>query len=231
MTYPISASGGADFGFGTLLVVARIMTTTDAAWLSFMEAENASNIARYSFGRRSTGAMYYANDSTLDSAALNIEDGDGWAVYAVTKATGSATPSYHKIPIGGSRTTTTSAASLANSSTSAGGELRIGGPSDFAHMRLAVASVFPGVVLTTGQLEGIATTKTTQSIADLLPLWLVDDSDGFATDLIGTADRTAIVGTVDDADDPAGWVYGLGGAPPTTSLLVPRRPHRGLIMR
>lgn len=218
MTYPISASGGADWRFGTLLIVCRILNTGDTAWLSFLEAESAGNAQRYSMGRRNDGRLYLVDSDTGSlQSAVTIEDADNWAIYAVTKATGSVAATMHKIPLAtGTRTSTAAGSAQADGKDASGGELRLGGPSDFANIRVAAAAVFPGVVLTTTQLDGIASAKTTASIAALSPTWLVDDSDGLATDLIGTADRTAIVGTADDADDPAGWVYGLGGSTDAT---------------
>lgn len=198
-----------DWAFGTLLVVARIMTTNDVAWQSFIEGEAPGGL-RYAFGRSNSGNLYLANGITTASAVA-AQDADGWAIYAVTKATGTVAPTMHRIPIGGTRTSTAPGTTLTNSTTIAGGSTKVGGDDDFANIRLAAVAIFNGTVLTTTQLDGINTAKTTQSIADLSPTALYDDSDAFATDLIGSADRTAISGTTDDADDPSGWVYGLGG--------------------
>jgi hypothetical protein len=99
-------------------------------------------------------------------------------------------------------------------------------------MRLAAVALWNSV-LTQGQIEGIASAKTTQSILDLSPLWCVDDgptSNAFALDLVGNVDRTAINGTSDNADDPAGWVYlGEGGGGPV--LTAADNPPIGVLGR
>lgn len=212
MVYAMPGSGGPDYTFGTLLVVIRIITTTDGAWLSFIEGETSGAASRFALGRRNDGKQYYANGAAIDSANT-VEDADSWMLLAATKATGTVAPTMHKIIISsGVRSSTALGTSFANSTTIANGNVRLGGDDDFANIRLGVAAIFVGTALTTGQLDGIVSAKTTQSIADLSPTWLVDDSDAFATDLTaGTVDRTTLVGTADDADDPAGWVYGLGG--------------------
>jgi hypothetical protein len=220
MNYP-----GVPFTFGTMLAVIKIATATDGSWQSFIEGISGPN--SYAFGRKNDGNIFWANGIT-NLSSVGIQDGDGWAIVAMTKATGTASPTMHKIPIGGSRTSTTLGGTLANSTMTTGGTTSIGGPSDFANMYVAAAAIWNGTVLTTTDLDGIHTAKTTASILALSPTWCVDDSDAFATDLTaGTADRSSITGTADDADDPAGWVY--AGAAAATSLLVPSgRANRGL---
>ena len=198
------------WAFGTILIVAKIVTTNDAAWQSFIEAEPTGvTPVRYALGRSSAGNLYLSNDVTSDQA-VSATDADGWALFSVTKATGSAAPQFRKNIIGGAPTGGTGGVALGNSPANTV-RIYLGGNDDPANIKVAAAAIFNGTVLTTGQLDGIASAATTQSIADLSPTWLIDDSDAFATNLVnpGTGDRTAIAGTADDADDPAGWVYGI----------------------
>lgn len=220
MVYPIPASGGTNFTFGTILIVAKIVNTTDTAWLSFIEGQTGAGVVHWGMGRRSTGNIYYANQATLNDAVA-VQDADGWCVIAITKTTGTTAPVHYKIVVGGATTTATNSMTFANSTSTASGNLRIGGNSDFANIKVAAAAVWVGTVLTQAQLQGIASAATTQSIADLSPTWLVDDSDAFATDLIGTQDRGTLVGTTDDADDPAGWTYFGGGGTNADVAAVP----------
>lgn len=194
----------------SMLIVCKIVVTDDTTWLSLLEGERSTGAIGAALGRRSTGNIYFANSSALIDAVA-ISDADGWMIVAVTRSAAEAT-NFHKIPIGGSRTTTAGGA-LADGLTLSGGTMRIGGNDDFANIKVAAAAFWDGTELTTTQLDGIASAKTTQSIDDLNPTWLVDDSDAFATNLTnpGVMDRASIVGTTDDADDPAGWVYGLAG--------------------
>lgn len=192
----------------TLLIVAKILNTADAAWLSFIENESSGGAIRPSLGRRSNGDIYYSQQTGLVSGTA-VQDGDGWCIIACTKAAGTTTPKGHKIPIGGSRTTTAMDSSLANSTSYAGGNLRIGGNDDFANIEVACAAIF-NKALTTTELGGINTAKTSQSILDLGPVWMVDASDGLVADQVGSVDRTSVVGTAAGSSDPTGWTY-LGG--------------------
>lgn len=217
MVYTIPAAGGPNFTFGTMLVLVKIATTTDNAWLSFIEGETSGAGLRFAIGRQnsSPGRLYYANGTVApETASVTIEDSEGWAIMCATKATGSVAPTHHKIIVStGTRTTAAPGVAAANSTTTANGNLRLGGNDDFANIYLGAAAIWVGTVLSTAQLDGIASAKTTQSILDLSPTWCVDDSDGLATDLTaGTVDRATLVGTTDSADDPAGWVYFGGGA-------------------
>ncbi len=72
-------------------------------------------------------------------------------------------------------------------------------------------------MLTDGQIEGIASAATSQSILDLSPQWMVDAKDSLVEDLTaGTANRTSVVGTTAGGSDPSGWVY---YSPPTPSVI------------
>jgi hypothetical protein len=203
-----------DWAFGTLLIVGKIATTNDASWLSFIEGEASGGTTNYALGRHNSGPIYMSNNATLSKGSQAIQDADGWCIFAVTKATGTAAPIMYKIPIGGTRINSTGDVSLANSPAivAGGGRIRIAGNDDPANMYIAAVAIFNGTVLTGAQLDGINTAKTTASINALGPTWLIDDSDSLATDLTaGTADRTAISGTTSSADNPSSWVYGLGG--------------------
>lgn len=224
MTFNLGASGGvADYAFGTQLVLCRFVSS--ASWASLIELERATaNEARGGISRHGVtgGLSTYNTVAAVGSTeagsgtSFTIGTGDNWCLYVVTKATGTASPTFYKVPLAtGTRTTQQITNTLANSSLLASGFIRIGGNDDFANIRLSVAAVLPGIVLTGAQIDGIVSAKTTASILALTDAnsWVVDDADAFAADLKGNHNRSAIIGTADDADDPAGWVYGLGGAP------------------
>jgi hypothetical protein len=211
---PASSSGqGVNLRWGTLLIVVKIAQSS-GSWMSFLEKEHNNGTSHGGFGRHSNNSPYMAYASSLaeNGAGLDITSADGWMVVAVTKATGTATPNLIKAPIGGSVSSNAAGSTIGDLSDSSNGRVRIGGNDDWANMYVAAVAAFHGVVLTTTDVQGIADAATTQSIADLNPTWLIDDSDAFATDLMGSGhDRTSITGTTDSADDPSGWVYGLGG--------------------
>lgn len=196
----------------TMLIVVKILNAS-SAWLSLIENETSGGLHRVSLGRHLTGDdIYVSNNFEGVSAGGDITSANGWMIVAATKATGSATPDLHRVIIGGARTTTAGSVALSNASSYAAGNARIGGNDDFANISVACAATWDGTVLTTGQLDGINTAKTSQSILDLSPSWMVDASDGLVVDQAGTADRTSVVGTTAAADDPTGWVYLGGGA-------------------
>lgn len=210
MTYASNMPAGLGAGAGSVMVVGRIMATNDAIWVSFVESDSSGGTnPGPSLGRHSNGQIYFG--MTTISKAVGWTDSDNWCVICATRAAGTTTPNFYKVPIGGSTTTAAGDASSGNLNNA--DRIRLGGPSDPAHIRIAAVAWWSSA-LSQANIESVATAKTTQSILDLSPAWCVDDSDGLATDLVGTADRTAISGTSDNADDPSGWVYfGAAGGP------------------
>lgn len=213
MTY---TTGSTSWTHGTILIVCKF-AGADSTWQSLIECTDAANATRFSMGRRVGGQVYLANSVGLESAGSAVA-ASGWQIIAVTKATGTVAPQVHIMPIGGSRTTTTFGNTLANGGGS-GVRIHIGGPGDFANIYVAAGAVWNGVVLTTTQLDGILSAKTTASILALSPTWATDDSD-FSQDLTASNwDRSAITGTASDADNPSGWSYGAGGTDATVTAV------------
>ena len=206
MTYSVTTPATAL----TMLMVLKILNATDSAWLSFMEFETAPGTNRAAMGRENSaiGHLYLSSSSLQyhNASAGEVSDADGWMIVAVTKAAGTVTPRMHKMVVGGSAFHNDAGGTLQDPT--AGNQLKLGGDSDFANMRAAVAAFWTSE-LSDANLNTIHSALTTQSILDLSPAWCVDDGngDGLATDLVGSADRTALEGTTDSADDPPGWVY------------------------
>jgi hypothetical protein len=199
----------------TLLILLKVAVAADNTWLSFIEIQQNAT-GRVAIGRENsaTGHIYISGSSVqyYNAADGAITDADGWTIVAVTKAAGTATPRIHKMVIGGSAFHNNAGGTINNPAS--GNQLFLGGNDDFANIYVGAAAYWNSE-LTDGQLNGIHSAKTTQSILDLTPIWCVDDGngDGLATDRAGTKNRTALTGTTDSADDPSGWVYfGEGGA-------------------
>lgn len=205
----------------TLVAVVRIMTTSDNAWQSIMEFERADTTPCCYLGRGAAGAgtgeLRFINTNGIGFIVLPITDADGWMVIADIRSAAAGTTGY-KRPIGSASTVVAGGALADGLAWNAGGVLKVGGDDDFANIRLAAFGYVNGTALTQGQLDAI---DSTQDLIDLGFTAVYDDSDAFATDLVGSADRTAIVGTVDDADDPAGWTYFGGGGTSATVTSVP----------
>lgn len=220
MVYPAPAALN---GALTMLIVVKFATAS--GWMSLLEAETSGSADRATIGRNpnQSNNLYFSNGvAGLPTGGVTLTNTSNWYVVALQRASGTVAARTHLCQIGAvSNTHTDHSTTMANAGSVSGGNLRIGGDADFSNMRVAAAAVWNSNPLVDADFEGIASAATTQSIADLSPDWLVDDSDAFATDLIGSNDRTSITGTADDADDPSGWVYGLGGGggAPTPRLL------------
>lgn len=201
-------------GAKTLMMVLRIIETVDNnKWLSFIECETSGGSIALALGREnSSPGLIYCVRGGGQHQAISVTDADSWMVVGWTIPSGTATPRFHKDVIGGSPTHTAGGGTQSDNNNEIA-NVRIGGNDDFANIRVAAAAIFNSEI-SDGNWETIEAARTTQAIADLTPVWLVDDSDAFATNLInpGVGDRSSITGTADDADDPASWVYGLGGA-------------------
>lgn len=207
----------------SLLIVCKLLQS-DGTWASLIEMEGAAGAPRPSIGRRNNDQIYYSNDNGLDSA-VSFTSADGWCIIAATKPAGTNEPTLHKIPVGGSRTSTiASNAAITNQTSSGVTVVRLAGNDDPANVEIAAAAIWAGVELTTGQLDGIRTALTSASILALSPNWMADASDALATDVTaGTVDKTAGTSSA-GASDPAGWVY-LGGATPSIPNLA-LQPYR-----
>lgn len=226
MVYPAPATLS---GALTMLIVVKFATSS--GWISLLEGETSGGADRATIGRNpdQSNNLYFSNGvAGLPTGGVTLTNTSNWYVAALQRASGTVAARTHLCQVGAvSNTHTDHVTSMANASSIAGGNLRIGGNADFGNIRVAAAAIWNSNPLVDADFEGIASDATTQSIADLSPVWLVDDSDAFATDLIGSNDRTSITGTADDADDPSGWVYGLGGGAAATSL-PPVQPYRQL---
>jgi hypothetical protein len=220
MAYTVPASGLNVSGAHTLLIVVRIMATADNTWLSFLETETSAAATSASLGRSNGGELYWSQGATIGDE-ITATDSDGWMIAAATKPAGFTSPTLHRSLIGGANTHTAHASTLIAAASIASGTIRIGGNDDFANIRVAAAAIFDKV-LSNAEIDGINTAKTTQAIYDLGPVWLVDDLDAFAADYMNNADRTAITGTADNADDPSGWVFGASApAVPPANTVAP----------
>lgn len=202
-------------GAKTLMAVVKIATTADNTWGSIFECElTAANILALIRDNAATSRIVCFRGTGSTQSSLTITDGDGWCLIGWSIAAGTSTPRIHKIPIGGSPSHEDGAATLTDSTNNID-QINIGIGDDPMSFYLAAAAVF-NANLSDANWESINTAKTTQSIIDLSPVWCVDDSDSFATNLGTSADgdRTGTTGSpTDSADDPTGWTY-LGGAPP-----------------
>ncbi len=214
IVFSVPASGPLNVnGANTLLILWRIVTTSDLTWLSGIETETSAAAASATIGRHVNGTVYWSN-GTAEQNANTITDSDGWMLNAGRKTSGSTLPTLSRCIIGGANTHTVAGGTRTDPPSIASGTIRIGGNDDFANVRVAAAAIF-NKVLTDAEINGVNTAKTTQSIYDLTPVCLADDDDSFGSDLMGNATFVSNNGT-SDGDNPSGWVYGIGGGGPIT---------------
>jgi hypothetical protein len=228
LVYAIPASGGTNPGgvAWTALLVAKILVAADNTWLSLMEVEAIGGGIEAGFGRQASGGLmdWYNQNASFDINHA-IGDADLWALYGVSHAAGNVVARGHRCLLGSvSNSHQPSSSARPDPTSTASGNLRIGGNDDFANMRVAVGAFWVGTALADADFDSIASTKTTAFINTLAPTWLVDSSDDLATDLTaGTQDRTSAAGNTHSSDDPAGWVFGLGGAAAASSFVPNKR--------
>lgn len=157
--------------------------------------------------------------ATEDVRAFMTAVDTTWQVFAVTKASGTVTPRFHRKQLGaGSWDHVDGGATVANNATSVN-RIEIGSiqNAQFTDCRMACAALF-ATALSDANIDSVQTTPSTQKLADLgaVALWDFNQaSTGTAvSDLVGTASQTAISGTtVVTGDDPPGWTFGLAGPP------------------
>lgn len=199
------------------------LTVANGGWQAILAGHSNASTGQNAVGRTNNNHFSGFNQSyTQDSNAttsFTILAADGWEILVAKRSSATGGVTFSKSVIG-SGTWTHSVnvgASVAGSSISSG-HIRIGNwqTSDPFEGYLAVAAIWDGTALSQGDVESLDNSSATSDWYDLTPDWLVDDSDSFATNLMTDTARTSITGTADDANDPSGWTYGIGGEEPIT---------------
>jgi hypothetical protein len=226
MTFPIPASIPVMNDALVLFAYIRVMQTSDNTWLSVMELERSGGGTPAAYlGFAATGGstreMRYINtNGSAAGGGLAVTDADNWCKIAVIRTSAAGT-TYYKRPAGGSTSTAAGGALADGLAWNSGGVMKVGGDDDPAFIRVACVAYLNNANVTTGDIDAW---DSTQDVIDAGFTAVYDDSDSFASDLVGSADRTAINGTTDNADDPAGWTYFGGGGevwPPVDTPAAP----------
>ena len=200
MTYAAFIKRGADNAWHHVM---GLHTTAGAQNVTALEISGGNNRLNYNVDSGSGGV----------ESPITVTVSDGWVVVAVTKATGTATPRFHKVVPGGSAEHEDAFGTAVNAARTPAcwsiGEWE--GTDDF-NGRIAVVAAWNSV-LTNGQIEALAGSEQAWIDADPDTLLLLDQAST-ATPVVdltgGGADETALTGTsVIDGDDPPGF----GSAP------------------
>jgi hypothetical protein len=187
-----------------------------SSWQVYMAGHRSGGQGENYIGRYLDNRLTAGNFNYTAASDFTIPGSDGWEVLVIRRSSATGNVTFSKKPIGSGSWThfTSTGGSNSGADLGAGGRIRIGnweGSDDF-NGKLAVAAIWDGVALSDTDVETLDN-GATQDWYDRSPDFLIDDSDGFATNLMTETARTSISGTTDDADDPSGWVYfGEGGA-------------------
>lgn len=229
ITTALGALGFA-FGPGTLVILQKALA--DSVLWTPMVVGNVST-ARYGLRRNASNQAQVTlnGNNTTGPAGTGIIVSDGWAITAVTKATGTVAPRYHQLRLSDGNISHLNGGSTVANSSIPTTQARIGsafaGTSEFFNGEIAVLAVW-NVVLSDAQIEELWANRRTSdwwnnSAGRPRALWEFAQAD-VATpvaDLSGNgATQNAIVGTtVVTNDDPPGWVFdGTGAAPQALTL-------------
>lgn len=203
-------------------IVCLIKLDSGVSWQAFLGNEAPVTGSEIAMGRHNSGVIAtYSQGGIGASTGVAIDSTDGWVLIATTRAAGTGViPTHHKYPIGGSATHTAATGARDNQASQVGGKIVFGqiDGSDFFKGRLAVAAEWT-TALSDANIESLVTNLTRAHWLSLSPVGLWDELDAFNTDHTGGgASRTSLVGTTDDADDPAGWGSwaAAGGSPGNT---------------
>ena len=198
------------------------LNTTAAAQLI------ATGVQGSNLGYTFTGGSDDANGAATPTYVI----ADGWVIYAMTKASGAVAPRFHKCVLSTGVWTHTSSAETNSDGAAPGasGQVMFGAKNnigDFFNGRMALAGIYP-TAKSDPQLEAMS--ATLQSWIDagptgLWPLTQADVGDG-VTDIVGTSNQSAIVGTtVATGDDPPNFDFSLTPPDPGVVPLVVESPR------
>ena len=209
--YDYSINNNQDLtGAQTMLIVIRELSGS-GSWQSFIESQTGAAALRPSIGRHVTGDNFYFADSvtTRDNSGVTITSGQSWQVLAVTRPGGAGqTVRAHQIIVGGATTRGNFSVTASNETAYATGKFIVAGDDDPANIRVAAWAIWDGTALSDGDIDGIGSALTTQSVLDLSPTSCFDSENNLMlTDLAGTLPGTLVGAITESADGPAGWVY------------------------
>jgi hypothetical protein len=199
-------------GATTILAVVR-MLAANSTWQSIVESESSGGVNQVSMGRNVSvdGRLYYSDTAAVkDFVGVHVVAADSWQVIAVTRPAGAAqTIRGHQVVLGGATQHVNSGSTGNNNGDYNGGAFIVAGDDDPANIRVAAWAVWNGTALSDGDIEGIASALSTDSILALSPTACFDAENGLMlTDLAAGGMDGSLVGAItESADGPTGWTY------------------------
>lgn len=227
------------------LTMASLMKHTDASaggnWM-IPSVNNAGDDQTFTFYFASNAIHLWVNNTGgILNTTVTGGSGAGWAIYVVTKTSGTSVARGHRFSLGGSWVHTNSATTSAHTSNVVS-QMIFGSSSHGAGNanRMAVAAMWDNVALSDPQVEELAAgLQTTDWLANSggAPGALWEFNQSVVTNPVedltggGANQKTRTGTTVVNGDDPPGWTFGLVPPPPPVTdapekIRVVRSPLR-----
>ena len=221
ITFALGSTGFA-FGAGTCAVIVR--RGRDATSEIFMRA-GASSTSTARYGLETNLAATVPNlrcgNSLVAAASITVAVADGWVLLAATKATGTATPRFHKYSFASATWTHEDAGSTLGNSTAPTSGPTLGAASNGSgpYQGDIAAAGIANTVLSDVALEAAVVSEAAWIAAFNVSAWVLDQGSTATTvvDDVGTSDQSAITGTA-VLSDGLPW---LGPVPPPL-VMAPR---------
>lgn len=191
------------FAYGTLAALVR--RRVDSVWGGVIQVTATDD--RPAFGLEISDANKFglniSQTGYSESSSLTVTAADGWTIVVVTKATGTAAPTFWKYPIGGSWSSEAGGTSVADNTDTGTtiigvGTFHDGGfTGDFLDGDIAVCALWQGTALSSGQVQTLDDSYATW--AALSPSWQTTWAQTTVTtvndDTAGGGNQSGISGT------------------------------------
>lgn len=191
---------------------ASTVPTPSNVGMAAYKTTGGATLSGLSYGGSDRLALYSDTD---DSRVVVGTDSTAWQCCAMTKASGTVAPRFHRANVGtwtwahgdGGTTVPNNATAVTRFEV----DPWWAGAAD--SVRFATVAIFT-TALSDASIEAIGTTPSTQKLKDLgaTNLWDFNQASvaTAVADLVGTANQTSISGTtVVTGDDPSGWTFGV----------------------
>ena len=192
--------GSCNIGFGTFAVILKRGAIN--AWHAPIGIHNSSGTATFTIEISNGNLLKLNRDggAAASTSTFTVLATDGWVLLAATKATGTATPRFHKYVFStGVWTHQNGDATLANGGSATGGTVRFGEwqDTDDLNARLACGGIW-GTALSDTAVEDLALTFDNWTGSSPVGCWKLNQTltSTTLTDLTGNgANETTITGT------------------------------------
>ncbi len=185
----VGAQTAFNFADMTIAAIVRVSTAGD---LEFLGTTNTGGTYLAGFGITvSSGLLYYYEDTAagFTESAFTVTTGDDWTLIAMSKASGSATPRFHKYVFSTGVWTHSAGTAAAGNATAIGasGHFYTGAFSTGTHQCQALATY--STILSDAQVESLASSLAAWLTSGPASLWIFDQATTsmLVRDWVGTS--------------------------------------------